>query len=347
MASPSLILAGHEVHAGAAPPSSSEARVAVRLDDLLALVRKLRERGYRFTGLAEFLARRNQGGLALLTFDDACRSVHELAWPALRAEGVPFLIFVVAEALARDQDPFPLWLFALRDARRGFGALPEGLERHPLFARLMAPLTELLDAPLPVLVETFRNGFDQDELGEMGAYLARAAPALRQTLGPAALRAMLDGGGVELGAHSMTHRSFAHLGPAEIEQEIAGSLQAIAAFAARTPAEIAFAYPYGASTVRAQELVRRRCAAGFTCYNRAVSRLDPQASLPRINLDADCLRTLDRTLGANRSVAVLREKTRLHLRTGPAWRWLGPVWRRFGPRRAASGAGAASEAGHG
>lgn len=338
MSGPALVLVGHDVHACAPPRSDAEAHVSIALSDLTAIVERLQARGYRFVGLAEFLRRRHAGGVALLTFDDAYASVRDVALPALKALGAPMVIFVVAEALARPRDPFPVWLFALRDARDSLGQRFAAIVAHPLFAGLDAvgggrPVREVLGDPLSTLIGAFRDRWTQPELETMGEHVAAVAPELRVTLGPEALTEMLRAGGVELGAHSLSHRSFAMLAPAEVEAEIRGSVEAVARFCGRRPDEIAFAYPYGANTAPAQRLVAGLCAAGFTCHGRPVSALDADAALPRINLDADCAADLDRRLAARRGLSSLNEQARLHLRTGPAWRLIGPIYRRLRPDR--------------
>ena len=338
MALPALVLVGHEVYVDRPSPSNAEARTAIALDELLSLVGKLRARGYEFVSSGEFLARRRHGGVALLTFDDAHVSVGDIAAPALQAAGTPFLVFVIAETLASALDPFPLWLFALRDGGASKAALRR-LATHPLFKRLAdlsgGPLLEALaSTPLPRLMEMVRSEFTHGELTAMAADLAQHAPESRATLDSRRLAELTGTGLVELGAHSATHRSFAVIGQAEMEAEIMESAGAIAAFCRREARDICFAYPYGASTVAAQRAVARSCKAGFTCRARTVNRFDSAAALPRLNLETGCSDRVIAALTRRTSLPLLKEAAHLHLRTGAAWSVVGPAYRRLSPRHA-------------
>lgn len=65
----------------------------------------------------------------------------------------------------------------------------------------------------------------------------------------------LKAGGLTVGAHSQTHVSLARLAPAEIEQEIAGSRQALEQMLG-TPVRT-FAYPYGVWTPESRAILAR------------------------------------------------------------------------------------------
>lgn len=77
-------------------------------------LRALREAGYSVLPLPEILAALDQGhalperALAI-TIDGASRSLHDLAWPLLRAAGLPFTVFVASGALDRRAPDAMTW----------------------------------------------------------------------------------------------------------------------------------------------------------------------------------------------------------------------------------------------
>ncbi|MBN2311374.1 MAG: polysaccharide deacetylase family protein [Candidatus Hydrogenedentes bacterium] len=138
----------------------------------------------------------------------------------------------------------------------------------------------------------------------------------------------LASAGVEIGAHSMSHRRLAHLDPAEQRDEIAESARLIERHLGAPPAS--FAYPFGAATDYTETTVRLVRECGFTCAvsNRyGTNRAGADAwTLRRIWIDAtdspasfrakvdgrlDWLAALDSAWG----VAARRRLNRL-LRTG-------------------------------
>jgi peptidoglycan/xylan/chitin deacetylase (PgdA/CDA1 family) len=102
-----------------------------------------------------------------------------------------------------------------------------------------------------------------------------------------ALRRLADGGGgVELGAHTRTHRDLTRLRGADLAEEVDGCAARIAAETGRRPA--AFAYPYGAYDAASVAAVARAYAWACTTDLRAVATDDRPHLLPR--LDAYYLR---------------------------------------------------------
>ncbi|SDR64027.1 Polysaccharide deacetylase [Rhizobiales bacterium GAS113] len=336
---PPLILMAHDVFQSDVPLSGVEANIAVNLEVLAKTLTVLRSRGYEFISFEAFMERRRDSGVALLTFDEAYRSVSRVAFPVLKAVGIPAVVFVVTGAVLGAADPFPIWLLMLRDKRSILEeAAAAPLRSHRLVARVMAKsgfgsLAELLSQPLAISVEAFREALTQAELDELAEAVA-AWPGLgRVTMDKAEIHKLMQCGLIELGAHSVSHRSFARLSNQEVEAEVAASIAAVADLCGRPPSALPFAYPYGAVTTHAARYVGRTCRAGFTCHARPITTLDPAATLPRINLDRDAIRNSERRSRTTRILALTQEKMRLHMH--PRMLRLAPVrWLRdtIGPR---------------
>lgn len=337
MAQASVVLVGHDVYQEAPPRTGVDANITASVAAIVGTIEHLQDRGWRFTQVDEFLEDRRAGNLALLTFDDAYRSVYEVVFPYLRAKRIPVVMFVVSQTLADQGAPFPLWLHALRDSHAGLPAPTlAALAGSSLIARIVdrhrRSLAEILELPLDQVTEIFRRNFTHDELLALGGLAAQADKALGVTATPDQLREMVDCGLTRLGAHSATHRSFASLSKAEISSEIVSSVTAVSAFAGVPAKQVPFAYPYGAVTTHAERVVAECCAAGFTCRNRPISVLDGRAALPRVNLDSRALERIDDTSRARRDLSWASERAHLNLRTGPLWKVLGPIHRRLSRR---------------
>jgi peptidoglycan/xylan/chitin deacetylase (PgdA/CDA1 family) len=126
---------------------------------------------------------------------------------------------------------------------------------------------------------------------------------------------LMSSGVVDLGAHSLTHRSFTRLSDGEIEAEIGGSVATLSELCGSPSSSLPFAYPYGAVTAHAASYVSRTCRAGFTCHARPVTPLDLAATLPRINLDSEAIRNAENGSTATHILALVRENVHLRLRS--------------------------------
>lgn len=87
--------------------------------------------------------------------------------------------------------------------------------------------------------------------------------------------------GMEVGAHTRTHRPLPSLSPAELEDEVAGGGEAIAAATGIRPDS--FAYPYGAYDRASARMVADRYAWGVTTDLRPLARNENAALLPRLD----------------------------------------------------------------
>ena len=329
---PALVLTAHEIFCNVAPASAAEANTAYSDAALAETLRGIKTLGYEFATFNDFMERRRDGGVALLTFDDACKSVLRTASPILSAEKVPAVVFVITGATFGDRDPFPIWLHVLRDRKH---LLKEGtsapLLSHPLINRVLAScgsisLDQLLLRPLSASTEAFWKVLTSPQLRQLAEIVASLPGFGRATMDEKELCELTQPGkNIEVGAHSVTHRSFSHLGNSEIYAELTLAAQTIANWSGKPPSSLPFAYPYGAVTAYAARLVSSIYRAGFTCHSRPLSMFDPAATLPRINLDSSTMDIAQERDSVTRLMALVGEKVKLHIRTGPAWRIIGPM----------------------
>jgi len=88
--------------------------------------------------------------------------------------------------------------------------------------------------------------------------------------------------GVEIGAHTRTHPNLARSSGDRLHDEIVGGAERIRSETGRAP--LAFAYPYGAVSDRAVQIVASRFSWGCTTEMRPVSAADARALLPRLDM---------------------------------------------------------------
>lgn len=218
----------------------------------------------------------------LLTFDDGYRSFAEVAWPILRAHGLPAALFVPTAFPDRDRAAF--WWDRLDHALRRtavrwtleteIGRLPMDTpaQRARTLARLRAHVRELPHA---------------DGL----AAASEICEALRvpepphDVLGWDELR-RLAAEGVAIGAHSRTHPRLDRIGLEELRDEVLGSLQDVAREIPGAPR--IFAYPDGRHDETIVALLRSAgTALAFTTRRgRNDLRLADPLRLRRLHVDA-------------------------------------------------------------
>jgi peptidoglycan/xylan/chitin deacetylase (PgdA/CDA1 family) len=253
----SLILCYHNVvadDAGAGDPGLHLPR-----DRFEGQMRWLREH-YEVVSLRELVDRLTGGGslrsVAAVTFDDGYAGVFEHALPILNALGIPATVFVVAEAVGRS-------------------------------AGFWWDRPEIVDSATPGRRETWLTEMrgDGDVIVARGARAADPdVPASHRPADWATVRAALRRG-VDLGAHSATHRSLPTLSDRELEHEVIASRAMLYEETGVQP-EV-FAYPYGHWDPRVRALVR---GAGYRAAltlddGRNAAGVDPW-SLRRVNVPA-------------------------------------------------------------
>jgi peptidoglycan/xylan/chitin deacetylase (PgdA/CDA1 family) len=233
---------------------------------------------------------RRRGGIALLTFDDAYRSLADLGQPLLARLGIPAVLFAVAGGLLGRGDPFPHFMHELQDKWPTLPPVVQAeIDGHPAIKTVVARAA--LTSPALTSVAELLPRETAPETGQRArsAGLADLAPSSASRRPPGrtmtSFTALLAQD-IELGAHSLTHRAFVHLDNETTEREIVESTAVVADLVGKSPASIGFAYPYGFVTAHAASVVARHCAAGFTCHERPLSPVDRSPMLPRVNLDS-------------------------------------------------------------
>jgi peptidoglycan/xylan/chitin deacetylase (PgdA/CDA1 family)/GT2 family glycosyltransferase len=160
-----------------------------------------------------------------------------------------------------------------------------GLPRHPVLLTFDDCYQDLLDNALPLLQE---RGIPAVAfavtrcIGGTNTWdVARGAPEMR-LLDAKGLRKLVRAG-VEIGAHSRTHKRLPKLSPAELADEVAGSVSDLQQLEFGCPQ--VFSYPFGESNEAVRSAVRETgvlaafiIAPGFVCVGQ-----DP-FQIPRIEI---------------------------------------------------------------
>ncbi len=196
--------------------------------------------------------------LVVITFDDGYVGNYEAAWPALRAAGIPATIFVTTGFLDGEE----LWVdFARRAitaARQQTPSLPPQAEERLRDTLGSWPPTDSTDT----LVRRLKYTPPQRRQGVISdlrqADLEMPAPARPLSW---AQVSELQAGGIEIGAHTVSHPILSTLEPAEQEAEILSSRDRIAEATGITPTT--FAYPNGSAKDFDRHSVEILARAGF------------------------------------------------------------------------------------
>ena len=250
---------------------------------------------------ASSIERKPPGGRrqAAIAFDDGLRSNVQVAYPILRALGIPATFFVCPGLIEERK-----WLWT-HEARRRLRFAGAGL-RGELAADLKAPAE----------VEAFVQWMKELELPDRKQAEARLRDATAGFVPSAAdheafdlaewheLRA-LDPSVVTVGSHSMTHPILPRMSTPEMEVEVGGSRRMIEAKLDR-PAEL-FSYPNRDFDGRVLAVVRRHYRAAVV--HRYGLPADPQL-LPSVNLPRGVLRLVRKV---NSEPAMTAQKSRQRL----------------------------------
>jgi peptidoglycan/xylan/chitin deacetylase (PgdA/CDA1 family) len=212
---------------------------------------------YRVVSLREFVERLTLGAtlrsVAAVTFDDGYTGVFEQAVPILRALRIPATVFLVAGAAGRSL---------------GFWWDQPEVVKSATTADRQRWLDDLCGDETLILARHPRDSHSQ-------------LPRWHRPLDWNTICAQL-GDGIDLGAHSMTHRSLPALGDAELDEEIVESRASIHRATGICPDF--FAYPYGLWNARVRDRVR---AAGY------LAGLTLDSGLNRVNADRWSLRRVN------------------------------------------------------
>ena len=217
-------------------------------------------RHYEVIPLAELVARMLVGrplrGLVALTFDDGYDGVFDAALPILRSLGLPATLFVVGAAPDIGR---PFWW----DHPAVVAADPDTHRWAWL---------ETLRGDGPVILQSLGAPTDPPANG-----IPRSATW--QTIAAAA------GHGIDLGAHSLTHRTLTRLDDAELAVELERGRDFIVHHTGVRP--VLFAYPYGHWDRRVRDEVQHAgYAAAVTLDPGFIAGTDDPWSLKRLNIPA-------------------------------------------------------------
>lgn len=192
---------------------------------------------YLVVSLRELVDRVTAGcslrSMAAVTFDDGYAGVFEHALPILRSLAMPATVFVVAEAVGR---------------RAGF----------------WWDQPEIVASSTPRRRQEWLNEMRGDGNAIVTRHAPRTLPPSHRPADGTTVRTGL-GRGIDLGSHSVTHRSLPTLTDGELEHEVVAS-RAMLHRVTGTQPEF-FAYPYGQWDPRVSTVVR---SAGY----RAALTLD-------------------------------------------------------------------------
>ncbi|GKS60283.1 polysaccharide deacetylase [Nitrospira sp.] len=268
-------------------------------------------------GLQEFLRQRRdsnaRGRAIVVTIDDGFANNLLQAKPILHKYGIPATVFVTAGMIGR---PGEFWWDELERHLLNPGTLPSDLtltiggqryhwaleesaiyqecdfrthfgwrawhttcpsKRHALYQTLYALLFRLEESARQAVL---------DELAEWAGGITRSARESHRLLTHDELARMIDGGAVEVGAHSLTHTALGALSPGQQWREIQEG-KALLEDTIRKPVA-SFAFPFGRARDYSRETLALVRAAGFTCActtieDRVEAGADP-FELPRFTV---------------------------------------------------------------
>lgn len=215
---------------------------------------------YTVIPLRELLSRMHAGRplrrIAAISFDDAYRGVFDYACPVLAEFNLPATVFVVTNAPTQCE---PFWWDYPEAVRQAGG---------PSTRRWLGDL----------------QGDGRRVLQDLGVTAAAVLPPMARPASCDVIRAAARAG-LDLGAHSATHRALPQLSDGELRAEMVGSRETLTRHTGVT-GEL-FAYPYGLWDQRVRNAAR---AAGYTTALSLEPRLvsldaDPWV-LPRVNIPA-------------------------------------------------------------
>jgi peptidoglycan/xylan/chitin deacetylase (PgdA/CDA1 family) len=185
----------------------------------------------------------HRGRMVSITFDDGYRDNLTLAAPVMEREGVPFTLFVATGGMETGE---PFWWdrVILSFARSARPELAIDLPGRGPARFSLAPLRRA--QAVRDLVDALWEHPDEGRL-ELIAEIERQLDVDGRALAPARLTSdevvALARAGVEIGAHSVSHRNMSRLSPTDVAAEMSGSRARLQALCGQ-PVD-GFAYPAG------------------------------------------------------------------------------------------------------
>jgi peptidoglycan/xylan/chitin deacetylase (PgdA/CDA1 family) len=228
---------------------------------------------------------------AVLTFDHAFQSVHDVALPVLKRMGLPAVVFVPTGLCGTDDTP---WFCRLNRAlaaatRRSLEWRDESFALDTALARAHAGRVlqaRLIALPHPLLMHELAA-----IVGALGDDAARpiGPGSPYRVMGPRELEALVASALFEVGAQGASDSLLSLLPPAEREREVTGSVQAVRRLAGR-PCRY-FAYPRGRVGEEGREvrrlLLEQGVEAAVTGIAGANVPTTPRLEMRRHSVGAD------------------------------------------------------------
>lgn len=261
-------------------------------DDQLAWLKRHRT----VLPLVEFAERHRQDRLprdaVAITFDDgyACNGLN--AAPLLASHGLPATVFLATGAISASHEfwwddlerlvvgtPSTVMDLEIDGQPRSFDLGPAGSVTAPNAARRSA-YTELWKA-MRLLDPVVRRNLLGDLARRHG--MAEAARPTHRSMTTAEVRALVDGGVISFGAHSVNHPALSELSREEQQVEIVTSREVCAKLIGAAPTT--FAYPFGDYSDVTVDVVREAGFAVAVTTDADVVRKDAnRLRLPRLQV---------------------------------------------------------------
>ena len=246
--------------------------------------------GWRFVSVDDIVARGMppQAKSVAITLDDGYRNNFEQALPVFQRHAVPFTIYVCPGFAERTSE---LWWEALERIIRAADAVraPGADSASPLSARTPAEKLSAFHAwrawLTTVADETEQRVAIRALATEHGLDVASLAREL--VMDWEETRTIAANPLCTIGAHTMTHAALARLSPKAAFQEIAGSIERIAAEIGKRPTTMAFPYGYPAAAgSREAELAKQAgLVASFMTQPGYVPGAASRHGLPRVSIN--------------------------------------------------------------
>jgi peptidoglycan/xylan/chitin deacetylase (PgdA/CDA1 family) len=229
---------------------------------------------YDTIGLDQLLSAELPERPLLITFDDAYRSVHEIAAPLLNACGMPAVLFANPRAIADRQVPLDN-LLSLSADRHGLARLGAMLGDDGSARSLGA----LMSGRVSHLPPSGRDRLRSSLLAQLGTRDGDLHDALGLFLTPEQL-ASLPASGIEVANHTASHVHCRALSPIELESEIVDAKASLESLTGR-PVR-AFSFPYGHerdATPPALETIRGSGHVATFLVHACMNRSRPAADI--------------------------------------------------------------------
>lgn len=218
----------------------------------------------------------------LVTFDDAYRDFAEVAWPILRAHGVPALLFVPTSYPDHPEREF--WWDELYSAIAV--SAPQDWRRVGIAAETPDSAFRSVRDGIKSMPHEEATRFVREAVGELrGVDRQVATPIRPRVLGWSEISELVEDG-LSVAPHSRTHPMLDQLSQDQLDDEVAGSMFDLGEHIGADRVEPVFAYPAGGHDPAVREAVGRAgFTAAFTTERGLVDleRSDP-LRLPRLNI---------------------------------------------------------------